>query len=277
MARRTFWKGWLKLSLVTCRVAITPATSEREKVRFHTLNRATGNRIAARYVDEVTGKAVREEDEARGYQSGQDSYVLVEDDELEDIALETVRTIDIASFLPRDSVPWLYLDKPHYVTPDDEVGAEAFAVIREAMAKTGTAALSRLVLYRRERAVMLEPHGRGFVLWTLRYADEVRTFDGTSEPDETPEKEALSLIRRLIDADTRPWSPDLVQDPVQAALVDLITAKTRKRRPRKAKPALEEPAGNVVNIMDALRRSLEKAQRSGGRSGGHRRGRKQPA
>ncbi|MEW6121910.1 MAG: Ku protein [Pseudomonadota bacterium] len=266
MASRAFWKGWLKLSLVTCRVAMSPATTEREKVRFHTLNRETGNRITTRYVDEVTGKPVREADEARGYPTGEDSHVLLEDEDLETIALETVRTIDIDTFVPRDSVGWLSLDKPHYLVPDDEVGAEAFAVIRDAMAQTGTAALSRLVLYRRERAVMLEPRGEGFILWTLRYADEVRSFEGGPQPDTKPDKAALSLVRKLIDSQTRPWSPDLVRDPVEEGLKDLIASKTRKRPRRKPKAAPEPPSGNVVNIMDALRRSIGE-EKAGARKG----------
>lgn len=263
MASRAFWKGWLKLSLVTCRVSMTPATTEREKIRFHTLNRATGNRIVSRYVDEATGKPVRAEDEGRGYPSGEDSFVLIEDEDLDAIALDSVRTIDIATFVPRDSVSWIYLDKPHYLVPDDDVGAEAFAVIREAMAKTGTAALSRLVLYRREHAVMLEPRGKGFVLWTLRYADEVRSFEGAPQPADKPDTAALALVRKLIDAETRPWSPDLVRDPVQEGLADLIASRTRRRPRPKPKAAPEPPGDNVVNIMDALRKSLGAAEDAG--------------
>lgn len=265
MAPRAFWKGYLKLSLVTCRVAMTPATSEREKVRFHTLNRATGNRIVSRYVDEVSGKPVAEADEARGYETGDESYVLVEDEELDDIALETTRTIDIKSFVPRDSVGWVYLEKPHYLVPDDEVGAEAFAVIRSAMEETGTAALSRLVMYRRERGVMLEPRGRGLILWTLRYGDEVRHFEGAPQAEEAPDKAASALVKKLISERTRAFAPEMVHDPVQEGLVDLIAAKRKKRPARKAaKPASEAPpGGNVVSIMDALRRSLstEKGKR----------------
>ena len=265
MAPRAFWKGYLKLSLVTCRVAMTPATSEREKVRFHTLNRATGNRIVSRYVDEVSGKPVSEDDEARGYQTGDDSYVLVEDEELDDVALESTRTIDIESFVPRDIIGWVYLDRPHYLVPDDEVGAEAFAVIRSAMEETKTAALSRLVMYRRERGVMLEPRGRGLILWTLRYGDEVRHFDGAPEAEEAPDKATLALVKKLISERTQEFEPEMVHDPVQDGLIDLIASK-RKRRPAKkaAKAAAEEPAGgNVVSIMDALRRSLstEKGKR----------------
>ena len=265
MAPRAFWKGYLKLSLVTCKVAMTPATSEREKVRFHTLNRETGNRIVSRYVDEGSGKPVAEADEGRGYQTGDDSYVLVEDEELDDIALETTRTIDIESFVPRDTIGWVYLDKPHYLVPDDAVGAEAFAVIRSAMEDTGTAALSRLVMYRRERGVMLEPRGSGLILWTLRYGDEVRAFDGAPEAKEAPDKAALGLVKKLISERTQAFEPEMVHDPVQEGLIDLIASKRKKRPAKKAaKPAPEAPTGgNVVSIMDALRRSLsaEKGKR----------------
>lgn len=257
MAPRSFWKGYLKLSLVTCRVAMTPATTEREKVRFHTLNRNTGNRVVAQWLDEGTGKPVREEDTARGYARGEDAYVIVEDEDLDTIALETTRTIDIEQFVDRDAVAWTYLDKPHYLVPDDEVSTEAFAVIRSAMADAGMAALSRLVLYRRERGVMIEPRDRGLILWTLRYGDEVRSFDGAPEAKAKPEKEALALVRKLIAERTRDWSPDMVDDPVQAGLIDLIAAKQRKRPARRPKAVAAEPAPtNVVNIMDALRQSL---------------------
>jgi DNA end-binding protein Ku len=155
MAPRSFWKGYLKLSLVTCPVAMTPATSETEKVRFRTLNRATGNRVVSRYVDGETGKPVDEDDEVKGYERGENEYVMLEDDELDSVALDSTRTIDIEMFVPRESIEWIWYDTPHYLTPNDPVGEEAFAVIREAMAATGTVGISRLVLYRRERAVML--------------------------------------------------------------------------------------------------------------------------
>ena len=177
MAPRSFWKGYLKLSLVTCPVAMVPATSENEKVRFHTLNSKTGNRVVSQYVDAVSGKSVDEDDEVKGYPRGEDEYVILEDDELEAVALESTRTIDIDMFVSADSIEWIWYDKPHYLTPDDPVGEEAFSVIRDAMELTGTVGVSRLVLYRRERAVMLEPRDRGIVLWTLRYGDEVRDFE----------------------------------------------------------------------------------------------------
>src|SRR6476469_6582305 len=136
MAPRSFWKGYLKLSLVTCPVAMVPATTENEKIRFHTLNRATGNSVTSQYVDAVTKKPVDEDNEVKGYARGEDEYVVLEDDELESIALESTRTIDIEMFVPADSIGWIWLDKAHYLTPEDEVGEEAFSVIRDDMRST---------------------------------------------------------------------------------------------------------------------------------------------
>ncbi|MDE1149862.1 MAG: Ku protein [Azospirillaceae bacterium] len=260
MAPRSFWKGYLKLSLVTCQVAMVPATSENGKVRFHTLNRATGNRVVSRYVDAVTGKPVDEDDEAKGYPRGEDDYLILEDDELDAVALESTRTIDIEMFVPHDAVEWIWYDTPHYLTPADKVGAEAFSVIRDAMAATGKVGISRLVMYRRERAVMLEPHGAGIVVWTLRYGDEVRDpagyFGGIGE--EKPEGKLLSLVKTLIEERTTGWDPAMVTDPVQDRLLDIIAAKKKgRKRPAKAKVAkADEAPSNVINIMDALKKSL---------------------
>ncbi len=261
MAPRPFWKGYLKLSLVTCPVAMMPATTESERIRFHTLNSKTGNRVQSRYVDSVTGDVVEEDDEVKGYPRGDDDHVMLEDEELESVALESTRTIDIETFVPRDSIAWIWQDKPHFLTPGAGVGEEAFAVIREAMRATKTVGIARLVLYRRERAVMLEPRERGIVLWTLRYGDEVRDPGGVFEAaeDEAPDEDARALVERLIDKRTRDWDPTLVQDPVQDGLKKLIAAKRKGRRRPTASPKEEPPAdgGNVVSIMDALRRSLE--------------------
>ncbi len=265
MALHPSWKGYLKLSLVTCRVQMMPATSESEKVRFHTLNRETHNRVVSRYVDAVTGKAVKEDDEVKAYQRGEDDYVMLEDDELDQVALESTKTIDIGLFAPRESIEWIWLDTPYYLAPNDDVGQEAFAVIRDAMAAENMVGISRLVISRRERAVMLEPRDKGIVLWTLRYGDEVRE----AEPyfgaiDATPpDAEAMPLIRQMIKQRTRHWSSALVADPVQERLLEIIAAK-RKKTKRPAKAKVVEPTetpGNVINIMDALRKSIEAESR----------------
>ncbi len=259
MAPRSFWKGYLKLSLVTCPVAMMPATGESEKVRFHTLNEKTGNRILSQYVDAVSGKPVDEDDEVKGYARGEDDYVLLEDEELDAVALESTRTIDIDMFVPADSIEWIWYDKPHYLVPDDPVGEEAFSVIRDAMEATGMVGVSRLVLYRRERAVMLEPRDKGIVLWTLRYGDEVRDPADyfKSIGDGKVDANLMKLVTRLIDERTKPWDPDMVTDPVQAKLLDIIAAKKKgRKRPAKAKAETDTAPSNVINIMDALRKSI---------------------
>ena len=257
MAPRSFWRGYLKLSLVTCSVAMVPAKSESGKVRFHTLNRKTGNRVESRSVDAVTGKVVPEQDEVKGYQKGDDDYVVLEDEELEAVALESTRTIDVETFVPKDSIGWIWYDRPHFLVPNDSVGAEAFSVIRDAMKATDTVGISRLVLYRRERAVMLQPHDSGIVLWTLRYGDEVRDPDDyfAGVKSEKVDSRLMALVTKLIDERSKPWDVELVGDPVQERLKEIIAAKKKGKRPTKAK-AEPAPPSNVINIMDALRNSL---------------------
>ncbi|TAK47872.1 MAG: Ku protein [Xanthobacteraceae bacterium] len=258
MAPRSFWKGYLKLSLVTCPVAMMPATTENEKVRFHLINRKTGNRVVSQYVDAVSERPVDEDDEVKGYERGEDDYVVLEDDELAAVALESTRTIDIEMFVPRDGIEWVWYDKPHYLMPDDPVGEEAFSVIRDAMSATGTVGIARLVMYRRERAVMLEPRGKGIVLWTLRFRDEVRDMDAyfTDIGTGKPAPELMALMKRLIDERTKSWNPQMVNDPVQDRLLEIIASKKKGRKP--AAKTKDEPKlpDNVINIMDALRKSI---------------------
>ena len=269
MALRPYWKGYLKLSLVTCPVQMMPATSENEKVRFHTLNRKTHNRVVSRYVDAVTGKEVEEDDEAKGYQRGENDYIILEDEELENVALDSTKTIDIEKFAPRDSVEWIWLDTPYYLSPDDPVGEEAFSVIRDAMAAEDMVGISRLVISRRERAVMLEPRGKGLVVWTLRYGDEVRDEnDYFGEIDHGPaDSQIMPLIQQLIKKQTRHWDSKLMADPVQDKLLEIIEAKRKKtKRPAKAKASeLKATPNNVINIMNALRKSLDAEKRPGKR------------
>jgi Ku protein, prokaryotic len=270
MALRPYWKGYLKLSLVTCPVQMTPATSESEKVRFHTLNRKAQHRVVSRYIDSVTGEEVDDGDEVKGYQRGENDYVLLEDEELENVALESTKTIDINVFTPRDRIEWIWLDTPYYLAPDDPVGEEAFSVIRDAMAAENMVGISRLVISRRERAIMLEPRDKGIVLWTLRYGDEVRDetvyFDSI---DEAPAEAAMMpLIQQLIKKQTVHWSPKMVEDPIQEKLLELIELKKRAAKKAgktnsKSKP--DAAPGNVINIMDALRKSVEAETRTGKR------------
>jgi DNA end-binding protein Ku len=261
VAPRPYWKGYLKLSLVTCAVSLTSATSERDKVRFHTLNRETGNRIKSRYTDAESGKPVKDEDQVRGYELSDGRQLVIEDEEIEAVGLESTRTIDIGEFVPARTIDWIWYDTPYYLTPDDEIALEAFSVIREAMKVTKTVGISRLVLSRRERAVMLEPRGKGIVLWTLRYGDEVRDPDLVfgNMAEQKPEAKTLALVEKLIGDMVRPWDPSVVQDPVQDSIKAIIAAKEGKRPKRTARTARAEaePASNVVSIIDALKRSIK--------------------
>ena len=273
MPPRPFWKGYLKLSLVTCPVALTPATSDAQKVRFHTLNRKTGHRVVTQYADSVTGKPVDEDDEVKGYARDEKSFVLLEDEELESVKLESARSIDIECFVPADSIDWIWYDSPYYLTPDDPVGEEAYCVIRDAMRATKTVGVSRLVIYRRERAVMLKPRDNGIELWTLRYGEEVRDARDVFGPDDEKDlnPDLLKLVSELITERRKEWSPAMVSDPVQERLVDIINEKKKGRPPPKPRAEPGPPAGgNVVNIMDALRRSVSEEAKGKKPSGGSR-------
>lgn len=266
MGVRPYWKGYMKLSLVTCPVQMMPATSGSERVRFHTLNRKTRNRVVSRYVDAVTGRPVEEEDEVRGFEHGKDDYVMLEDDELEAVALESTKTIDIALFTEASAIEWVWLDTPYYLAPDGSVGEEAFAVIRDAMADQKMVGISRLVISRRERAVMLEPRDSGIVLWTLRYGDEVRDENDyfSKVNAKHPDAGLLTQLSKKMAKKTARWDPSMVADPVQEALLELIEEKTKEAgkepssKTKKPQDKGDHRESNVIDIMAALRKSLEK-------------------
>src|SRR5436853_3665012 len=174
MAPRPVWKGYLKLSLVPCAVAMYTATSTSSRIRLHIINRETGNRIRNQAIDSETGEVVENENKVKGYEVDDGKYVLLEEDELDEVALESTHTIDIESFVPREEVDEIYLDESFYLVPNDKVSLEAFAVIREAMRKKEMVGIARVVLYRRERLLMLQPRGKGLLATALRYRSEVR-------------------------------------------------------------------------------------------------------
>jgi len=274
MAPRPYWKGYLKLSLVTCPVAMSPATSESAKVRFHTLNSDTGNRVMSQYVDSVTGKPVTDENEAKGYERGENDYVLLTDEDLETVELETVRTIDIEKFVPRESIEWIYFETPHYLVPNDKIGNEAFAVIRDAMKAENVLGISRVVIGRRERAIVLEPRGEGIVVWTLRFGDEVRSEDDYFQNiQKTADADTVAAITKMIKPRMDEWSPAMVSDPIQESLLKLIASKKKALKPSKpskaknTKAAAGNKPSNVINIMDALKRSVEADLKGRKRSG----------
>lgn len=272
MAPRPNWKGFLKLSLVSCAVALYPATSTSQRIRFNIINRKTGNRIHNEVVDAETGDPVDQEDRVKGYQIDKGQYVLIEDEELDNVALESTHTIDIEEFVPMADVDRIYLDESYYIVPQDDVAQEAFAVIREAMRKEDLAGLARVVIYRREHLLLLRARGRGLMATTLRYKNEVRDEKDYFDDIENIKVPAdmLKLATHILDTKKGHFKPEKFDDRYEDALKDLIKAK----RAGKAPPTVEETRpSNVINLMDALRRSA-KADRpqpaAARKSGGHR-------
>ncbi len=256
MAPRPNWKGYLKLSLVSCPIALYPATTTSERVSFRTLNRETGNRVRRQFVDEQTGDPVQTEDQAKGYEVAKGEYIMLEDDELKAVQIESNHTIDIERFVPSSEIDKLYLDTPYYLAPTDRVGEEAFAVIREAMRSEKVVGLARAVLFRRERVLKLEPRGKGIVATSLHFANEVHASDGyfAEIPDVDLPKEMLELAKHIIEKMTGEFQPDQFEDRYEKALIELIRSK-QKGTPVKPQPTHRQT--NVVNLMDALRRSVE--------------------
>ncbi len=256
MAPRPTWKGYLKLSLVACAVELTGATTSTEKVKFRVINRATGNTVRRQFVDAVTGKPVEPADEVKGYEIGKDEFLLVEDEEIEALQIESSHTLNIESFVDKQAIEQIYLDTPYYVTPADEVATEAFAVIREAMARKGKAGLARIVLYRRERPAVIEPLGEGLLLTTLRYAMMVRRPEDVIGDVTTPrlDQEMIALAGHIIDQKKGAFDPSTFEDRYEQAIMDLVRAKQAGREPPKVRSG-GRPS-NVVNLFDALKKSL---------------------
>ena len=254
MAPRANWKGYLRLSLVSCPIALYPASSLSEKVSFNRLNRKTGNRLKQQNVDSETGDA--REDIARGYEVAKGQYLIVEDEELNAVQIESTRTIDIDQFVPKSEIDERYIDSPYYIAPDGQVGQDAFAVIRETIGELNMVALGRVVLTRREHVIALEPKGRGLMGLTLRYPYEIR--DEASYFEDIPElklpKEMLDLATHIVNTKSGHFDPSLFQDRYENALIDLLK---KKEAGEKIEPAKEGPTPQVVNLMDALRASID--------------------
>jgi DNA end-binding protein Ku len=256
MAPRANWKGFLRLSLVTCPVALYPATSDTEKVSFNQINRKTGHRIKYSRVDADTGEEVASEDIIKGYKVDTDTYIEVTKDELEEVALDSTHTIEIDEFVPRTDIDSRYLIRPYYLVPDGKVGHDAFAVIRETVRAMNKVAIGRVVLTNREHIIALEPLGKGLMGTLLRYPYEVRGeadyFDDIQDVKVT--KDMLDLARHIVDKKSAAFEPEKFEDHYETALVDLINRK-RSGMLTGAKPA-PKSSGNVINLMDALKRSL---------------------
>ena len=256
MAPRAYWKGYLKLSLVSCPIALYPATSEREKISFHQLNKETGNRIRYRKVDAETGDDVEQANIIKGYELAKGEYVDVTREELEAVAIESKRTIEIEQFVPKTQIDELYIRDPYYIAPDGEVGQQAFAVIREAIRKEGMVAVGKVVFTSREHIIALEARDNGMLGITLRYPYEARKqaeYFGEI-PDEKVPKDMLDLALHIVETKRGDFEPEKFEDQYEGALRELIEKKAKGEKIERPK----QPArSNVVNLMDALRASVK--------------------
>jgi DNA end-binding protein Ku len=256
MAPRAYWKGYLKLSLVSCPISVFPATSEREKISFHQLNKETGHRIKYQKVDAETGDEVADDAIVKGYEVGKGEYIELKPEELEAVAIESKRTIEIDRFVPKKDIDELYLRDPYYIAPDGEVGQQAFAVIREAIRIEGIVALGKIVFTTREHIIALEARGKGLLGITLRYPYEVRKEkDYFSEiAEEKLPKEMLDLAKHIVGTKRGTFQPQKFEDHYEDALRELLK---RKQNGEKIEAPKEAGPSNVINLMDALRRSLK--------------------
>ena len=253
---RPYWKGYLKLALVSCPIALHAACSTAERIAFRQINKATGNRLRQQLIDEETGAPVAAQDRGRGYEVDRGQYLIVDDAELEAIEIESTHTIEIDSFVPRAQIDQRFFDTPYYITPSEPVGQEAFAVIREAMRGKGMVALGRLVLSKRERVIALEAYGKGLLGTTLRYPYEVRTAEDyfCDLPDLTLAPDMLTLAEHILDRKAGEFDPATFRDRYEEALLAHLKAKQAGAVPER-KPTFAAPR-RVINLMEALRRSV---------------------
>lgn len=269
MAPRPAWKGYLKLSLVTCAVELSNVVTHAEKVTFHILNRETGNRVKRIYVDAETGDPVEPEDEIKGYQVEDGEYIQIEEDEIAALQIESSNMLDLDGFVDKASIQPIYLDTPYYLAPADKVSEDAFAVIREAMAAKKKAGLARIVLFQRERPAIIEPFGRGMLLTTLRYDRMVRQPDTVLDdiPNLKTDKEMIELARNVIEKNASKFDPSEFDDKYEEAVIELIRAKKAGKKISRPRQTEEKPS-NVVNLFDALKKSLaaDNDEGSSGRS-----------
>jgi DNA end-binding protein Ku len=278
MAPRAYWKGSLKLSLVSCPVVLYPASTSVEKTRFHMINRETGNRLKQQMIDAETGDVVESDQKGRGYELSKGKYVEIEPEELEAVRIESNHTIDIDSFVPREEIDRRYLNHPYYIAPDGKAAVDAFAVIRDAMKDQERVALARIVLTNREHIIAIEPLGKGLLGTTLRFPYELRDasefFDDIKSPKIT--KDMVELAGHILDSKAAHFDPSKFKDEYETALKALVKRKAAGKTIKIPEP--EERPDNVVNLMDALKQSLKgkhaaKASRgsSARRSPAHRR------
>jgi Ku protein len=257
MASRAYWKGSLKLSLVSCPIALHPATTSVEKTHFHMINKETGNRLKQQMVDAETGDVVESDQKARGYELKKGEYVEVEKEELEAVQIESNHTIDIDSFVPEDEIDKRYLHQPYYIVPDGKAGIDAFAVIRDAMKDKDRVALARIVLTNREHIIAIEPLGKGLLGTTLRFPYELRDeheyFDDIQNPKIS--KDMIELASHILDTKAAHFDPSKFKDEYENALKTLVKRKAAGKPVKAVEP--EEQPSNVISLMDALKQSLK--------------------
>lgn len=256
MVARPTWQGHLRLSLVTCPVALYTASSRAGDVSFNLLNPETGNRIRMVTTDPDTGPVERSK-LVKGYEVSKDSYIVLTDEEIASVRLDTTKVIEIERFVDESEIDRLYWNDPYFLTPSDKVAAEAFAVIREAMAQAGKIALGRVVMHTRERLMALEPRGKGIVAYTLRTKDEVRNSDDYFRdiPDAKADKNMIAIAQKIIEQQEGPFDPSQFVDHYEEALKALIAEKSKGQTPTEA-PAPKDT--KVVDLMEALRASLQR-------------------
>jgi DNA end-binding protein Ku len=257
MAARAYWKGSLRLSLVTCPVLLYPASTAVEKTRFHMINKETGNRLKQQMVDAETGDVVEGEQKGRGYELAKGTYVEIDKDELEAVQIESNHTIDIDSFVPKDEIDKRYLNHPYYIVPDGKAAVDAFAVIRDAMKDQDRVALARIVLTNREHVIAIEPLGKGLLGTTLRFPYELREADDYFDDIKNPKitKDMIELASHILDTKAAHFDPSKFKDEYEDALKKLVKRKAAGKPIKTAEP--EERPSNVVNLMDALKQSLK--------------------
>ena len=264
MAPRPYWKGFLRLSLVSCPIQLFPATSERDKVSFNQINKETGNRIRYRKVDDDTGEEVPSEDIIKGYEVAKGQYVEISEDEIDAIALDSAKAIEIDEFVPKSEIDELYYIRPYYIVPDGNVGQDAFVVIRNVIKQMNMVAIGRVVLTSREHVIALEPRGKGLMGTLLRYPYEIRNekeyFDEIE--DVKLSKDMMDLAKHIVETKSGHFDPDKFEDHYEAALKDLIAKKSKGIKIEAPK---ERGSSNVVNLYDALRRSVQEERQPKGK------------
>jgi DNA end-binding protein Ku len=264
MPQHAYWKGHIRLSLVTFPVRLYPAVTASEKISLHKYDKDTGQRIHYQNVNE-DGDVVDPDDIVRGYEYEKGAYIPIEDKEIDKLRLESKHTVDLVQFVDLSSIDSIYFDKPYYVSPDNKLAKEAYITVRDALKKSKKVALGQVIIANRERIVALKACGKGLILETLRYNYEVRKAEEYFEeitPNEEPNDDQLDLALELIKRKAGKFDPSKFKDLYQEGLKEIINAKVEKR-PSRVKGGTA-PSGKVINIMDALRKSVE--QTKGGKT-----------